>query len=44
MRQEWLNIWMDLAEYARDHGTSSVFPIFHKMGSRVGEGGYFEKV
>ena len=33
MRQEWLNIWMDLAEYARDHSTSSVLPIFHNMGN-----------
>ena len=40
MRQEWLNIWMDLAEYARGHSTSSVVPIFHHRGNRGG-GGYF---
>ena len=39
MRQEWLNIWMDLAEAARGRSTSSVVPIFHKRGSRGGGGG-----
>ena len=36
MRQEWLNIWMDLAEAARGHSTSSILPIFHKRGNRGG--------
>ena len=36
MRQEWLNIWMDLAEAARGHSTSSIIPIFHKRGNRGG--------
>ena len=40
MRQEWLNIWMDLAEAVRCHSTSSIIPIFHKRGNRGG-GGYF---
>ena len=40
MRQEWINIWMDLAEYARDHSTSSVVSIFHQRGNR-GRGGLF---
>ena len=36
MRQEWLNIWMDLSEAARGPSTSSVVPIFHKRGIRGG--------
>ena len=41
MRQEWLNIWMDLAEYARGHSTISVVSIFHQRGNRGGGEGVF---
>ena len=40
MKQEWINIWMDLDEYARDHSTISVVPIFHQRGNK-GRGGLF---
>ena len=41
MRQEWLNIFMDLAEAARAHRTSSGVPIFQKRGSGGGVGGRY---
>ena len=42
MRQEWLNIWMDISEAVRGHITSYVVPIFHKRGIGVGgRGGVF---
>ena len=36
MRQEWLNIWMDLSEATRGRNTSYVVPVFHKRGIRGG--------